>query len=527
MLRMPRKISGPWAALAGGSLALLAIVSLASSPLALPDWPWTPKQQEPEPLNWVADRGHYPPALLRVQDRVTPAELEFEPAVLAELNHAPSVAGARPAAYNDDWGLPDEQPRSVLRRLPEVESPPAVAPRLPPEDWRDERLPELADLDPPSVAAPGLAPRARDDWNPRPSTDGHPGAGGNFEGHFTPSNAPREETPTLPLVAAIPPASALPAPTFERNPAPTRGAPLPPPSQATTAAMQSVADRANELTRHGLALADRGAFYSAKAEFIQALRLLTQAFDGTASEQRHSRALAAGLKAIAEADDFVPRGARLEADLDVAAIVTAHNTPVLKNFAGRAMPLAAVQRYYTFAQEQLIVAGGREPAASAALYGLGRIYLALAKESADARRLSGPKAMTFHQAALMIDPRNYRAANELGVLLAKYGQLDEAKRMLLAALSTSRSKEAWHNLAVVHERLGEADLALRARHEVQILSAGAVPTSDALVRWVSPREFSEMARYPQMGAAAPSGAPSAAPVQTAQKKATGISWPWK
>jgi hypothetical protein len=121
------------------------------------------------------------------------------------------------------------------------------------------------------------------------------------------------------------------------------------PEPASNPAMQAVAERASELTRHGFSLAKRRAWYSARSEFVQALRLISQALDTQAKQNVHSLALARGLRALEEADDFVPKGSRLEADLNVAAIVLSHETPVLKSAANQATPLVAVQRYYTYA----------------------------------------------------------------------------------------------------------------------------------------------------------------------------------
>ena len=64
--------------------------------------------------------------------------------------------------------------------------------------------------------------------------------------------------------------------------------------------------------QRGYNLAQRGAFYAARTEFIQVLRRVAQAKDATSGTDEHSRELAAGLRAMDEADDFVPAGAQLE-----------------------------------------------------------------------------------------------------------------------------------------------------------------------------------------------------------------------
>jgi hypothetical protein len=79
------------------------------------------------------------------------------------------------------------------------------------------------------------------------------------------------------------------------------------------------------------------------------------------------------------------------------------------------------------------------------------------------------------------------------VLLARYDQLHEARAALLQSVSVQPTAEAWHNLAVVHTRLGEADLAQRARYEHELVlrqanSPRASAVGDAL-QWVSPQSF--------------------------------------
>ncbi|MCH8923585.1 MAG: hypothetical protein IIA67_10615 [Planctomycetes bacterium] len=262
-------------------------------------------------------------------------------------------------------------------------------------------------------------------------------------------------------------------------------------------AMDGVSQRAASLSRRAYQLADRGALYSARANFIQALQLVTQALDAQKGTLWHGRALAAGLLAMKEADDFVPRGTNLEADLDVPAIIAGHRTPILKQTApGQLTPLAAMQQYFTYAQQQLAIAGGSQPAASMALQGLGKVQSAIAAGDRSQHAAAGAKAIVLQRAALLVDRRNYLAANELGVLLARYGQFDQARRALLHSVSLAPHATTWHNLAVVHRNLNEPDLAERARYESQWAArqvgpsgASGAPSGGAVVRWVSPQAF--------------------------------------
>lgn len=342
---------------------------------------------------------------------------------------------------------------------------------------------------------------------------------------------PGREVKTSPTTAGA--ASGVPASTPDGNSATSHvadSAPSVAPRPPRNLAMAAVAGRADSLIRHGFSLGERGAYYSARADFIQALRLISQALDAAKGGQEHSQALADGLQALTEADAFVPKGSRLEADLNVSLAITAHQTPVLKQTdAAELSPLVALQRYYTYAQEQLAEACGNEPTASMALYGMGKIHTLLARRSGEFETLHGPKAMAMHQAALLVDPNNYRAANELGVLLARYSQLDDARRVLLHSLSIYPQAESWHNLSVVHERLGENDLARRARYEWQLVRerrngvAVADNTVESPVQWVDSNTFARISSASRGQNEPPP------PTQPPAEKKVGATWwmPWK
>jgi hypothetical protein len=255
-------------------------------------------------------------------------------------------------------------------------------------------------------------------------------------------------------------------------------------------AMGAVSQQADQRIAAGFRLATKGALYSARSEMIQALRLIAQALDAQSRTREHSQRLAEGLRTLKEAADFAPRGARLEGDLDLAAVVATHRTRVLDDRLDGLTALAARQAYYTHAQEQLAEAVRLAPSASNALYGLGRIHQALADDDPESADLNQPAAMVCHQAALLVEPRNYLAANELGVLLARAGQLEDSRRLFLLSLRSHRQRATWKNLAAVEAMRGDHDLARRAEHEAQLL-AGVSPTSSTSrgVQWVDPSEF--------------------------------------
>ncbi|HID78349.1 MAG TPA: tetratricopeptide repeat protein [Planctomycetaceae bacterium] len=262
--------------------------------------------------------------------------------------------------------------------------------------------------------------------------------------------------------------------------------------------LELIARQADRHTRRGFELAGRKAFYAARAQFVLALRLLSQGLDAERQDPVHTKALAVGLRAIQEADDFVPIGSQLEADLDLAAIVRGHQTPVFSAEGSLPVtPMEAFAAYLSFAQEQLAEAAGDEVAGSMALYGLGKLHTTMAGSPYAGIQAAQSKAMAFYQASLLVDPSNYLAANELGVLLARNDRYLEARRVLEHCAAISRSATAWHNLAVVYQRLGLEQLARRAEQRARRVAAtnpkvAAGRTGTAVdVRWVPFTLFSQ------------------------------------
>lgn len=324
----------------------------------------------------------------------------------------------------------------------------------------------------------------------RPAVTGPPASFVSLAPLTPPSN--RELIPTPKVIEDIPgPGLGVPTHTPENRPTPQQILPPRPTHPEVDHALIAVRGRMNSLVGHGLVLAQRGAYFSARAEFIQALRLATQTLDTAEKSHRHSDALAEAVAALDEAGDFIPSGARLEANVDLDLVVNSHRTPVLK---GKDLQLettlTATQQYFSFAQEKLMVACGNLPETSRALVGLGRIQEHLYRTTGDNRTLIGPRSIALFQTALAVDGQNFEAANELGVLLARYGQFDEAKQALLQGVKASPRPEIWQNLASIHATLGENEMAQRAHQEATLAQQFAQLNGDLnAVRWVTPEEM--------------------------------------
>ena len=361
------------------------------------------------------------------------------------------------------------------------------------------RLPAIEPPQPPSMnsTAPRTIPSA-DGVDASATSNNFPVGEPDFQSWTIPDptstwNPPTDDSPETAWngqVAAPSPRSVLVGSTSATN------VPLPP--NAVAGALQSPTNYDRSLTiiegrvtaavQGAFTLAERGALFTARNEMLIALRSIAEGRDTVSGDKRHTESLAAALRALEEAEDFKPRLANIEAGLHLENVVISHRTPVLKHAKLESMTaIAAMQQYYAFAQEQFVNAVKDSRAASLALYGLGKL------QSPTAGPHDAARAMFYYQAALAIDPQNHLAANELGVLFAAHEQWEDAKRVFLQSIRTYPLPQTWHNLAVVHERLGERDLAALARNELVALTqkSGRHVTSvgGPMVHWVTPNEF--------------------------------------
>lgn len=239
--------------------------------------------------------------------------------------------------------------------------------------------------------------------------------------------------------------------------------------------------------------AGRRAFAAAHAELETALKTLAAGADASSVRPTHVHSVTSALLALREAEDFFPGGAAIQHGQSVREIAKRHRTIVVRDLDRDLSATEAVETYYGFAQQSLLAAVGHSHTSSDVLYQLGKLYTATTSTPVIATQAHTVRATLFHQTALVIDESNYRAANELGVLLAKSGQWQNARTYLLHSLTVQQLPEAWFNLSKVHDRLGEADLAARARYEYKLSSGSSVtPLKRPAVQWVSPQQFGSM-----------------------------------
>jgi hypothetical protein len=234
-------------------------------------------------------------------------------------------------------------------------------------------------------------------------------------------------------------------------------------------------------------LAQRGAPYTAEAEFRAVLGLCALELDAREGSSARREALREGLVALQEADQFGGDQVDWRDAADVRKIAAGHTTPVLAGAQQPVDSIQAVQAYYLFAEQRLTTACQGLPGASLAFYGMGRTIVLPGTRIAHA---SG-KAALFQRVALGIAPQNLLAANELGVLLAQHGQLHDAEKIFQQCVATDATPETWRNLAVVYARqgneqasrsamaAGDALAAEKRRHLASQIAASTHPETES------------------------------------------------
>jgi hypothetical protein len=221
-------------------------------------------------------------------------------------------------------------------------------------------------------------------------------------------------------------------------------------------------------------LAQRGATFTADSEFRAVLGLCALELDAREGGIQHREALRQGWIAIDEADQFGGDQVDWRDSADVRLIAVGHVTPALRNTQTAVDSIQAVQAYYAFAEERLAYSCHGLPGASLAFYGLARTFQV---PDANVSHAAGKSAL-LHRVALIVAPQNVLAANELGVLLAHHGQLDEAQTRFQQSIAIDATPEAWRNLAVVYARQGN-ETASRSAHASSVALASRLRQKEA------------------------------------------------
>lgn len=322
-----------------------------------------------------------------------------------------------------------------------------------------------------------------------------------------PTSPPREGHELLAAPSSVAPAELtphnthLPAPAWspvdlreivvnpEMEPALTNGLPMGPRGQ----------QQALEAVQLGFELVQRGAPFSARARFVEALRIVARSLDAKNRTKEHSLALTQALNAYEEAGEFFPNSSHPDESVRVEFVVGGHHTRVLQaaNVDVRQLtPEQCVREYVAYAEQEFAKALGQESIGSQALYGLGRLEWAKTTTPTHSKHVRTFRAMSLYQAAMTINPENYAAANELGVLLAKNGNYRDAIAALNHSVQYSPQPTAFRNLASLYRRTGQIDQAKQAEY-LAMRSAPHRETpfvaANPRVEWVEPHEFAGVA----------------------------------
>lgn len=256
--------------------------------------------------------------------------------------------------------------------------------------------------------------------------------------------------------------------------------------------------RARRAVQLGFELVQRRANFSARARFVEALRIVARSLDDQTNGTQHTTALRHALSAYEEAGDFFPGTTRPDEDVNLYAVVGGHDTPVLQGVDPQTLTSRqCVREYMAYSEQELRSALGSDEFASQALYGLGRLESATEATGSSSEQVRAQRSLTLYQAALLVDKANFSAANELGVLLAKYGRYQEAVVALRHCVQLSPQPTAWKNLSNIYRRLGQAEESRMAAIEANRAMAAApahVPfvAAKPRVQWVDAETFASL-----------------------------------
>ena len=251
-----------------------------------------------------------------------------------------------------------------------------------------------------------------------------------------------------------------------------------------------VSEQAQAKIRRGYKLAQRGAYFAARREFVDVLRMIAEAKDQKHGASRRAVALADGLRALEEAADFAPRGGDVDSRAITAVIIASHRTPVAKGAtATQLMPQQLSDLYYRYAQLQLGAAVAGEPAGSMALHALGKLYSQLGRAEPERVVQADRRAFSLQQAALLARDDNHLAAHELGVLLAEAGHYLDSEYLLTQVAMREPHPVVYRNLARIQRKLGHDQLAAASDGQAHALTQQGMGSVNG-IQWVDPQTLS-------------------------------------
>ncbi len=246
---------------------------------------------------------------------------------------------------------------------------------------------------------------------------------------------------------------------------------------------------------YGKTLARRGAMFSARREFIEAMRVIATSLDQSRNTPFHTQELTRAWTILREAESLdklrVAQSSNA-APIDLGQILMSHTSRVLTSNEAVGLNVEQILgKYYQQAKQCLANAVGANAVSAEALHCLGKLFVLMADHPNNSSTYCRDQAMAMFSAALDCNARHHHAANELGVLLASQGHLQAAKQRLWQSLQSHPTGQAWTNLAEIHQRLGELNLAADARLQADTYGNSESTDSNRLFQWVDPQTFDE------------------------------------
>jgi len=253
---------------------------------------------------------------------------------------------------------------------------------------------------------------------------------------------------------------------------------------------QAIGQRLTNHVARCESLLRRGAVCSAREEGETACLLLIRHIDLIDNQYRCEPAWLAANQSLREAEDFLAVQ-RISDNDGLRRLIDSHHTPILKGKNLSEMsPLTAATHYRVYAEMQLLEATEGHPWASELLYAVGRTYQAEADASPTQVDVLRMRAIAFYRAARTTMPSNAVACNQLGYLLLLMDCNEEAREVLVAAVTLKNDPAFLSNFAEASRRLGDSQSVAWAAQNVAAIRSRvpALPPVPPFIE-VTPEEF--------------------------------------
>lgn len=239
---------------------------------------------------------------------------------------------------------------------------------------------------------------------------------------------------------------------------------------------------------YAVSMARRGAYSTAKSELIDALFSLSVALDDAHGNTRFTQAHREAMTAISESEDFTN-----QINMRTSTVLAGHATRLNPELHAQLKTANQYQTAYLhLAETKLRDSVANTAIASSALRAMGKVFAAEQSVERGSSNDYAAKAVLCFGLASSLDSSDAESANLLGVIYARLNYLDQARDTLVESLRRNPSSQAWRNLASVHQKRNELELAQMARGEAVRAAEFKTATRSPLVQWTSPSQFARV-----------------------------------